>query len=82
MFASYNGPQGPWFGICKAMKLFRDQGLDFQALYPNRIGDDTRVDFWHDIWSGDLPLKLKFHMVFALDLQKIGSVAARISIGW
>lgn len=27
--ASYNGPWGPWFGICKAMKLLRDQCLDF-----------------------------------------------------
>ncbi|GJZ35153.1 retrovirus-related pol polyprotein from transposon TNT 1-94 [Tanacetum coccineum] len=40
-------------------------------------GDDSR--FWFDCWIGDVPLRVKFPRLFALDLNKEASVAVKLS---
>ncbi len=29
-----------------------------------KVGDGSRIKFWHDIWCGDLPLRQKFPDLF------------------
>ncbi|GJT41723.1 RNA-directed DNA polymerase, eukaryota [Tanacetum coccineum] len=36
-------------------------------------------DFWFDCWIGDVPLRVKFPRLFALDLNKEASVAVKLS---
>ncbi|GKG29841.1 hypothetical protein Tco_0419739, partial [Tanacetum coccineum] len=35
--------------------------------------------FWFDCWIGDVPLRVKFPRLFALDLNKEASVAVKLS---
>ncbi|GKB11854.1 hypothetical protein Tco_0845777 [Tanacetum coccineum] len=37
------------------------------------------MTFWFDCWIGDVPLRVKFPRLFALDLNKEASVAVKLS---
>ena len=39
-----------------------------QILY--NVGEGCCVSFWHDPWSGPIPLKERFHAMFACPLSK------------
>nr|GFB29849.1 RNA-directed DNA polymerase, eukaryota [Tanacetum cinerariifolium] len=43
-----------------------------------RIGDGSDTRFWFDLWIGDSPLHIRFHRLFALELDKEISMADKM----
>ncbi|GKB50471.1 RNA-directed DNA polymerase, eukaryota, reverse transcriptase zinc-binding domain protein [Tanacetum coccineum] len=53
------------------------------AFCSKRMGSGYNTEFWNDIWLGDVALRYRFHMIYALENQKIISVAEKMSqAGW
>jgi hypothetical protein len=57
-------------------------GQWFDANVHRVIGDGRGTLFWHDIWIGDIPLKLKFPRLFDLAESKERTVEEMPSLGW
>ncbi|KAK1303773.1 hypothetical protein QJS10_CPA09g02028 [Acorus calamus] len=56
-----------WKGILDGLENF-NQG----TLW--RLGSGKEIRFWHDIWVGDIPLKVRFSSIFLLARVKQGAV--------
>jgi len=46
------------------------------------VGDGRDTLFWHDIWVGDIPLRLKFPRLFDLAVNKECTVEEMDRLGW
>ncbi|GKA55171.1 RNA-directed DNA polymerase, eukaryota [Tanacetum coccineum] len=57
----------------------KGKGFDFWSHCKKRIGNGDDSRFWFDCWIGDVPLRVKFPRLFALDLNKEASVAVKLS---
>jgi hypothetical protein len=44
------------------------------------VGDGKGTLFWHDIWMGEIPLKIKFPRLFALSVNKECSVEEMVRV--
>ena len=66
---------GKW---CWRMLVEKD-GLWYRVLKA-RYGDGRDTLFWHDIWVGEIPLKLKFPRLFDLALNKESLVVDMVRI--
>jgi hypothetical protein len=42
------------------------------------VGDSPKVNFWHDLWCGDMTLKDAFPYLFGIACTKDASVAAHL----
>ncbi|PWA48332.1 myb-like domain, Myb/SANT-like DNA-binding domain protein [Artemisia annua] len=62
----------------REVNKLKGKGFDFWSHCKKRIvnGDDSR--FWFDCWIRDVPLRVKFPRLFALDLNKEASVAVKL----
>nr|GEW06444.1 hypothetical protein [Tanacetum cinerariifolium] len=61
---------------CNALK---SQGLDLISHCKIRVGNGMSTSFWHDQWLGDSCLRLSYPRLFALENNKVCTVAAKMS---
>jgi hypothetical protein len=52
----------------------------FKGFTRFEVGDGTRVSFWHDLWCGDLALKIAFPGLFSIACVKVASVATNFEV--
>ncbi|GKA89823.1 RNA-directed DNA polymerase, eukaryota [Tanacetum coccineum] len=60
-------------------QTLKDKGFDFLPLCSKRVGDGNNSRFWLDIWKGDIILRDKFPRIFALEMDKTITVAAKMA---
>ena len=68
-----------WCSILREVDHLKEQGFDFRSHCKKRIGNGIRSLFWYDCWIGDVPLYAKFPRLFALELNKVVSVADKLN---
>ncbi|GJR38290.1 RNA-directed DNA polymerase, eukaryota [Tanacetum coccineum] len=68
-----------WCSIMREVNKLKGKGFDFWSHCKKRIGNGDDSRFWFDCWIGDVPLRVKFPRLFALDLNKEASVAVKLS---
>nr|GEZ30584.1 RNA-directed DNA polymerase, eukaryota, reverse transcriptase zinc-binding domain protein [Tanacetum cinerariifolium] len=59
-----------WCSIVREIQVLKEKGFDFWSHCKKRIGDGSDMRFWFDLWIGDSPLHIRFHHLFALELDK------------
>nr|GEX70430.1 RNA-directed DNA polymerase, eukaryota [Tanacetum cinerariifolium] len=67
-----------WCSILREMHLLKSKGFDFLSLCSKRVGDGNTTSFWLDIWKGDSTLRDIFPRMFALEMDKQITVAAKM----
>nr|GEW31295.1 zinc finger, CCHC-type [Tanacetum cinerariifolium] len=70
----------PWSSILRSVSQLQAKGIDLFALCGRFIGDGSSISFWDDSWCGGRPLKDMFPRVYALDGNKLCTVAQRINV--
>ncbi|GJS72623.1 RNA-directed DNA polymerase, eukaryota, reverse transcriptase zinc-binding domain protein [Tanacetum coccineum] len=70
----------PWNSIIRTVSHLQAKGIDLFALCGRSVGDGNSTSFWGDNWCGTRPLKDFFPHVYALDENKLCTVAQRINI--
>nr|GFA13614.1 RNA-directed DNA polymerase, eukaryota, reverse transcriptase zinc-binding domain protein [Tanacetum cinerariifolium] len=66
-----------WF---KTIRALYEKGFDLRSHCKKRIGNGINSSFWFDCWIGDSPFHDKFPRLFALELNKEVSVAAKLNV--
>nr|GEU67457.1 RNA-directed DNA polymerase, eukaryota, reverse transcriptase zinc-binding domain protein [Tanacetum cinerariifolium] len=69
-----------WNSIIKEVKVLYTQGIDFTSHCKIKVGNGRSTSFWKDLWIGDTRLCHKFPRLFALDVNKEGTVASKLSV--
>nr|GFC21804.1 RNA-directed DNA polymerase, eukaryota, reverse transcriptase zinc-binding domain protein [Tanacetum cinerariifolium] len=68
-----------WCSIMREVNKLKGKGFDFWSHCKKRIGNGDDSRFWFDCWIRDVPLRVKFPRLFALDLNKEASMAVKLS---
>nr|GEX73331.1 hypothetical protein [Tanacetum cinerariifolium] len=68
-----------WSSIIKECNALKSQGLDLISHCKIRVGNGMSTSFWHDQWLGDSCLRLSYPRLFALENNKVCTVAAKMS---
>jgi hypothetical protein len=66
------------YGVSVWKSIRKDWGC-FVPFISYRVGAGDKVQFWHDVWCSDLPLKVLFPELFSIARDKDVSVAALMS---
>nr|GEZ84073.1 RNA-directed DNA polymerase, eukaryota [Tanacetum cinerariifolium] len=69
----------PWGVILREVHQLASKGFNFHSHCKIRVGDGLNTRFWFDTWILDLSLNVRFPRLFALELDKDISVAAKWS---
>nr|GEW34336.1 RNA-directed DNA polymerase, eukaryota [Tanacetum cinerariifolium] len=69
------GNVSPWVSILRKVHSLNSRGIDLVSHCNKRVGDGLNTSFWHDNWIDGLPLKQKFPHVYALESNKLCTVA-------
>jgi hypothetical protein len=69
------GPYG--VGVWKCIRRGWD---NFKQYVQFEVGDGSRVLFWHDVWCGELPLKILFPALFNIACTKEAWVEENMDI--
>jgi hypothetical protein len=71
-------PAGPFgVGVWKNIK----KGWDSFSSYTRFVvGDGTKISFWHDLWCGDMTLKIAFPALFGIVRVEDASVADNLEV--
>ncbi|KAE8657746.1 hypothetical protein F3Y22_tig00116983pilonHSYRG00087 [Hibiscus syriacus] len=59
--------------------------VSLKELFQIQVGDGSNINFWHDSWLGNRPLKVLFPRIFALAINKDGPIAdfeVKNASGW
>ncbi|GJZ47857.1 RNA-directed DNA polymerase, eukaryota [Tanacetum coccineum] len=67
-----------WCSILREVNLLKAKGFDFISHCKKRVGDGLSTRFWQDNWITVTPLRDDFPRLFALDMDKEVSVAAKL----
>ncbi|GJY90607.1 RNA-directed DNA polymerase, eukaryota [Tanacetum coccineum] len=67
-----------WCSILREVQALKSKGFDFISFCKKRVGDGCDTRFWNDRWLFDFPLRDKFPRLFALEIDKEASVAAKL----
>nr|GEV77415.1 RNA-directed DNA polymerase, eukaryota, reverse transcriptase zinc-binding domain protein [Tanacetum cinerariifolium] len=69
----------PWGVILREVHQLASKSFNFHSHCKIRVGDGLNTRFWFDTWILDLPLNVWFPRLFAPELDKDISVAAKWS---
>ncbi|GKG22773.1 hypothetical protein Tco_0388076, partial [Tanacetum coccineum] len=69
-----------WNSIIRTVSHLQAKGIDLFALCGRFVGDGNSTSFWGDNWCGTHPLKDFFPHDYALDENKLCTVAQRINV--
>jgi hypothetical protein len=48
------------------MEIIRKGWETFSKFVRYEVGDGSKVSFWHDVWCGDIPLKISCPDLFSI----------------
>ncbi|GKC24663.1 RNA-directed DNA polymerase, eukaryota, reverse transcriptase zinc-binding domain protein, partial [Tanacetum coccineum] len=69
-----------WCSILSSISKLKQKGVDLLSLCSRKIGNGTSTYFWNDTWCGDMPFKIQYPRVYALDTDKNCLIANQISL--
>ncbi|GJW31107.1 RNA-directed DNA polymerase, eukaryota [Tanacetum coccineum] len=75
-FASHSSS---WSSIIKEINTLKAQGVDLISHCKIRVGNGRRTSFWNDLWIGDAGLRFMFPRLYALDTNKVCTVADKMN---
>ncbi|XP_071707965.1 uncharacterized protein [Rutidosis leptorrhynchoides] len=74
---------GSWACIHNCIHNIHNRNIILAESLRCKLGNGSHIDFWHDPWLDFVPLKTRYHRLFALENMKIGTVASHFSLnGW
>ncbi|GJY51536.1 RNA-directed DNA polymerase, eukaryota [Tanacetum coccineum] len=59
-----------WCSILRETRWLSSKGFNFVARCKKRVGDGQNTKFWLDAWKSDIPFRLLFPRLFALEVDK------------
>nr|GEW01443.1 RNA-directed DNA polymerase, eukaryota [Tanacetum cinerariifolium] len=65
-----SGYNSLWRDIVFEMEAVKDKGADLISFMQKRLGDGVDTCFWKDTWNGELPFKLTYLRLYALEVDK------------
>ncbi|GKC39288.1 RNA-directed DNA polymerase, eukaryota, partial [Tanacetum coccineum] len=68
-----------WSSIIRETNTLKAQGVDLISHCKIRVGNGRRTSFWNDLWIGDASLRFMFSRLYALDTNKVCTVADKIN---
>ncbi|GKD93012.1 RNA-directed DNA polymerase, eukaryota [Tanacetum coccineum] len=68
-----------WSSIIKEINTLKAQGVDLISHCKIRVGNGRRTSFWNDLWIGDASLRFMFPRLYALDTNKVCTVADKMN---
>nr|GEW33336.1 RNA-directed DNA polymerase, eukaryota [Tanacetum cinerariifolium] len=68
-----------WNSIIKECNALKSLGLDLISHCKISVGNGMSTSFWHDQWLGYSCLRLSYPRLFALENNKVCTVAAKMS---
>nr|GEX50686.1 RNA-directed DNA polymerase, eukaryota [Tanacetum cinerariifolium] len=74
-----SGYNSLWRDIVFEMEDVKDKGADLFSFMQKRLGDGVDTCFWKDTWNGDLPFKLTYPRLYAVEVDKNISVADKLA---
>nr|GEV32138.1 RNA-directed DNA polymerase, eukaryota, reverse transcriptase zinc-binding domain protein [Tanacetum cinerariifolium] len=69
---------GTWSRIIGTSNFLHSKGVILLNSFCFKVGCDTRVRFWKDIWIGDSPLHTRYNRLYRLDQDKDCLIIDRI----
>ncbi|GJU53281.1 RNA-directed DNA polymerase, eukaryota [Tanacetum coccineum] len=66
-----------WCSILREVQVLSSKGFDFVSHCKKRVGDGQNTRFWLDTWILDVPFSVRFPRIYALEKDKLASVAAK-----
>nr|GEX76094.1 RNA-directed DNA polymerase, eukaryota [Tanacetum cinerariifolium] len=66
-----------WGSILRESQALASKGFDFLSHCKLRVGNRVNTRFWLDTWILDMPLRVRFPRIYALDSVKEVYVAAK-----
>ncbi|XP_071694888.1 uncharacterized protein [Rutidosis leptorrhynchoides] len=76
---NYNN-NSTWSIIVKTGYNIGELGIEYSNSFKKVIGNGKDTSFWNDVWLGDIPLGIKFNMLFRIDSSLNATVYDRV--GW
>nr|GEV37938.1 hypothetical protein [Tanacetum cinerariifolium] len=67
-----------WHAILREVNGLKYQGIDLVSHCRKRVGNGLLTQFWYDIWLGDTQLRFLFPRIFALEMNKVCTVAEKL----
>ncbi|GJY10330.1 hypothetical protein Tco_0378515 [Tanacetum coccineum] len=67
-----------WNSIIREINVLKAQGIDLISHCRIRVGNGTSTQFWNDTWTGDTQLRHMFPRIYALEGNKICTVADKL----
>nr|GEW69263.1 RNA-directed DNA polymerase, eukaryota [Tanacetum cinerariifolium] len=74
-----SGYNSLWRDIVFEMEALKDKGADLFSFMKKRLGDGVDTCFWKDTWNEELPFKLTYSRLYALEVDKNISVADKLA---
>ena len=66
-----------WVNVIKAMESNMEHGVDLLGYCSRKIGDGRNTKFWTEKWDGNSLLKDRFPRMYALEVNKLVTVASK-----
>nr|GEZ72701.1 RNA-directed DNA polymerase, eukaryota, reverse transcriptase zinc-binding domain protein [Tanacetum cinerariifolium] len=74
-----SGYNSLWSDIVFEMEAVKDKMADLFSFMQKRLGDGVDTCFWKGTWNGELPFKLTYPRLYALEVDKNISVADKLA---
>ncbi|GJT33965.1 RNA-directed DNA polymerase, eukaryota [Tanacetum coccineum] len=71
------GYKSIWSTLVQEMEMLKQKGIDLFNYMQKKLGNGVDSLFWEEIWRGDMKLNHKFPRLYALEMDKKISVAAK-----
>ncbi|GJT00400.1 RNA-directed DNA polymerase, eukaryota, reverse transcriptase zinc-binding domain protein [Tanacetum coccineum] len=68
-----------WMDIIREMHLLKTKGIDLLGSIKKKLGNGEIISFWEETWKGEVPFKILFLRIFALESDKRISVTAKMT---
>ncbi|GKE62828.1 RNA-directed DNA polymerase, eukaryota [Tanacetum coccineum] len=66
-----------WCSILREVQVLNAKGFDFISHCKKSVGNGQNTRFWLDTWILDKPFSIRFPRIFALETDKLASVAVK-----
>ncbi|GJT28119.1 RNA-directed DNA polymerase, eukaryota [Tanacetum coccineum] len=67
-----------WNAIIREVNVLKAQGVDLISHCKKRVGNGMMTRFWNDIWIGNTQLRYLFPRIYALEVNKMCTVADKL----
>nr|GEZ01741.1 RNA-directed DNA polymerase, eukaryota, reverse transcriptase zinc-binding domain protein [Tanacetum cinerariifolium] len=71
-----------WNTIIWKINVLKSQGVDLISHCKIHVGNGMRTQFWNDTWVGDTHLRYMFPCIYALEVNKVCTVADKLQDRW